>query len=330
LLAKGIDPLDQRDAVKAEAEAAASRAITFRTYAETWIDSREAGWKNAKHRQQWRNTLATYAYPIIGELPVCEVDTEAVKSILVPIWKVKPETANRVRGRIEKILNAAKADKLRTGENPAIWRGHLDQFFPPKKKVRKVRNHPALPYDEAPAFWRSLRADMSEASKTLQFIILTAARYNEAAGAHATEINSDKRLWTVPEIRMKGDRQHEVPLVDQAMALVDGAEGLLFRSSITGKPISGTALAKCIARHTSSPATTHGFRSTFRDWAGDCTEFPETLAEFALAHKLDDETEAAYRRATALAKRRKLMEAWASYLQDEATAAAPSERSQSG
>jgi integrase len=219
--------------------------------------------------------------------------------VLRPIWTHKKETARRVRGRIEAILHAAKAEGLRTGENPALWRGHLDQVLARHKKS-DVQHHPALPYVEMPKFWESLSVDTSDAARMLRWIILTACRYSEAAemDVHA-EVKGD--LWTIPARRMKADKKHEIPLSALAIAC------------LPVQRVSDVSLANCIARHTSTPATTHGFRSTFRDWAGDCSPFPREVAEMALAHSLESETEAAYRRGTALAKRRELMEAWALY-----------------
>ena len=316
LVRQSIDPIEHRKAQRAAAKVEASRAITFKAYAEGFISSREAGWKNDKHRQQWRNSLGTYAYPLIGHLPVVEVDTAAVLSVLRPIWQAKPETASRLRGRIEAILSAAKAEGLRNGENPAGWRGHLDQIFPSRKKVRGITHHTALPYSEIPHFMSSLRADTSTASSLLQFIVLTAARYSEAALAEWDEINWERKVWTVPAQRMKAKRPHAVPLSDAALAVlraVHADAGMIFRGMRDGRPLSDVALAKAIKRHTNTPATTHGMRSTFRDWAGDCTHFPREVAEAALAHVVGDETEIAYRRADALEKRRELMTEWSNY-----------------
>jgi integrase len=299
LIRAGQDPIEHRNTKRSEAKAEASRTITFKVYAEGFITGREAGWKNDKHRQQWRNSLRDYAYPIIGQTAVPDIDTESVLKVLRPIWNLKKETARRVRGRIEAILNAAKAEGLRTGENPALWRGHLDQFLA-KRKKSDVKHHPALPYEEMPGFWQSLAGDTSDAARMLRWITLTACRFNEAADMDlAAEVKRD--LWTIPAIRMKGDREHKVPLTDLALA------------QLPFHPVSDVTLSNCIARHTDTPATTHGMRSTFRDWAGDCTSFSRDIAEMALAHAVSDETEAAYRRSTALAKRRELMTAWAVY-----------------
>jgi len=293
------DPIEHRISERAKAKAAATGTLTFKVYADGFITGREAGWKNNKHRQQWRNSLRDYAYPIIGHTAVSDVDTELVLKVLRPIWNVKKETARRVRGRIEVILNAAKAEGLRTGENPALWRGHIDQMLARRKKS-EVKHHPALPYEEMPEFWKSLAGDTSDAARMLRWIILTACRFNEGADIDpAAEVKGD--LWTIPAMRMKGEREHKVPLTPLALA------------QLPFRPVSDVTLSNCIARHINTPATTHGMRSTFRDWAGDCTSFPRDIAEMALAHAVSDETEAAYRRSTALVKRRELMTTWATY-----------------
>jgi integrase len=301
LLRNGIDPIDHRNTKRAEAKAEASRAVTFKAYAEQYISGKESGWKNDKHRQQWRNSLRDYAYPQLGHLAVGDVDTEAVLKVLRPIWTEKKETARRVRGRIEAILNSAKAEGLRTGENPALWRGHLDQVGLARRRKSDVKHHPALPYEEMPKFWRSLSADSSDTACMLRWIILTACRYNEAAEMDpGAEVKGE--LWTIPAIRMKAERPHFVPLTAAALAQ------LPFRA------VSDVSLSNCIKRHTNTPATTHGMRSTFRDWAGDETEAAWETAEAAIAHVVGDETEVAYRRRTALKKRRELMEAWSDYM----------------
>ncbi|UEM08446.1 integrase arm-type DNA-binding domain-containing protein [Bradyrhizobium barranii subsp. barranii] len=299
LVRNHVDPIEHRISERAKAKAAATGTLTFEAYAKQYIAGKEVGWKNEKHRQQWSNSLRDYAHPIIGQLAVSDIDTEAVLKVLRPIWNVKKETARRVRGRIEAILNAAKAEGLRTGENPALWRGHLDQVLARRRKS-DVKHHPALPYEEMPQFWRSLASDTSEAARMLRWIILTACRFNESADMDpAAEVKGE--LWTIPAIRMKAEREHKVPLTNLALA------------QLPFRPVSDVTLSNCIARHTNTTATTHGMRSTFRDWAGDCTSFPREIAEMALAHAVDDETEAAYRRSTALAKRRDLMTTWAAY-----------------
>jgi integrase len=299
LIRKRMDPIEEKRQQRTAAKVEASRAVTFKQYAEQFITGREAAWKNPRHRQAWRNSLRDYAYPIIGHLPIADVDTAAVLQVLRPIWNTKTETASRVRGRIEAILSAAKVEELRTGDNPAVWRAHIAEVLPSKRDVSTVEHHPALPYAEMPRFWKSLAADTSDAARMLRFIILTAARYSEARGIQPSEIKGD--LWRVPAPRMKAGKEHTVPLTPLAL------KQLPFR------PVSDPALATCIKRHTDSPATCHGFRSTFRDWAGDKTDFPREVAEAALAHVLG-EVERAYRRGDALAKRRDLMRAWADYL----------------
>jgi integrase len=298
LIRERKDPIEHRKEARAAVKVEASRAVTFKAYAEQFISGREAAWKNPRHRQAWRNSLRDYVHPLIGHLPVADIDTAAVLQVLRPIWGTKTETASRVRGRLEAILSAAKVEGLRTGDNPALWRGHIAEVLPSKKKVSVVEHHAALPYREMPAFWKLLASDTSDAARMLRFIILTAARFGEAAGMQPHEVKGD--LWRIPASRMKGGKEHAVPLTAAAMAC------LPFR------PVSDPALAKAIRRHTSAPATTHGMRSTFRDWAGDCTEFARELAEAALAHVLG-EVERAYRRGDALAKRRALMNEWAKY-----------------
>jgi integrase len=326
LIAKGKDPIEDRIAARAAEKVEAAGSVTFRDYAEGYIARFEKSWKNPKHCQQWTNSLKNYVYPLIGSKAVRDIDTTAVMSVLAPIWNSKPETASRVRGRIEMILTAAKAEGLRTGDNPAAWRERIKPLLPSKRKVRAVVHHPALPYPLLPKFMASLRADQSDSALLLQFIIGTAARYNEGAFADWTEVERNEMLWTIPGARMKGDRTnkpHVVPLADAALRVLElareryGTKGLIFPGMRRSKPISDVTLAKAIARHTDVKATTHGFRSTFRDWAGDMTNFPRELCEQALAHVIADETEAAYRRSDALAKRRRLMDEWAAYCMSE-------------
>jgi integrase len=316
LLREGKDPIEDRNTKRAEAKVEASRAIKFKVYAEAFITGREMAWKNEDHRRQWRNSLRDYALPIIGDMPIADIDTDAVLRVLRPIWSIKPDTASRLRGRIEAILSAARVEGKRTGPNPALWRGHLDQVLPSKKDLRAPEHHPALPYADMPRFFASLVADTSDAALLLRFVIATAARYSEAALAEWREISG--HLWTVPFARMK-TRPHVVPLSDAAIATLAAAReryghsGLIFPGANRGRPISDVSLTKCIRRHTAEPATTHGMRSTFRDWCGDKTDYPREVAEAALSHATGNETELAYRRGTALQKRRALMAAWSDY-----------------
>jgi integrase len=313
----GKDPIDERNAQRAALRVETSRAVTFKAYAEQFVTNRESSW-TTKNANQWRSGLRDYAFPIIGHLPVSGVDTVAVLAVLRPIWNDKVETANRMRGRIEMILTGAKVEKLRVGDNPAAWRGHLSEVLTSKR--RAVRHHAALPYGEMPRFWRSLSADTSDAALLLRFTILTAVRYGEAARADWGEIVG--ATWSIPADRMKARRPHVVPLVPPALAVLAaareryGAAGMVFPGMRSGRPISDVSLTKAIRRHTKLPATTHGFRSAFRDWCGDATDFPRELAEAALAHTLGP-VEAAYRRSDALEKRRALMEAWASFVEGE-------------
>ena len=323
----GLDPIAARRCERAATKHKAD-APTFRQCAEELIASHEIGWKNAKHRQQWRNTLATYAYPILGNLPVADVGTDAVLRVLqqpVPaeksnsasLWNTRSETASRLRGRIEAVLSWAKARGLRSGENPAQWRGHLDHLLPARSKVRRVRHHPALPYSEMPAFMARLRESDSISARALEFVILTASRTGEALGARFVEIDLEAKLWTVPAERMKAGKEHRVPLSPRAITIVKEMGGIrmsdyLFPGMKQGKPLSDMALLMLL-RDLRPGVVTHGFRSTFRDWAAEQTLVPNFVAEAALAHVVADKVEAAYRRADLLEKRRKLMEAWAAY-----------------
>jgi integrase len=311
---QGKDPIDQKREERATKRLARMRGVTFRQCAERLVDAHTGAWKNEKHRQQWRSTLATYVYPVIGDLPVQDIDTGLVLRVLEPIWSEKPETASRIRGRIDNILDWATVAGYRRGENPAVWRGRLAHLLPSKRKVRAVVHHAALPYSELAAFMAALAADTSDAARLLRFMVLTAARYSEAARAEWSEIDLTEQVWNVPAGRMKAGKAHTVPLSAATLEVLgELGAGLIFSGMLTGRPVSDVALANCIKRHTNMPATTHGFRSTFRDWAGDCTQFPREVAEAALAHTLDSKTEAAYRRSSALAKRRELMDAWAAY-----------------
>jgi integrase len=291
---------------------------TFGSIALDFIASKEAGWRNAKHRQQWRSTLTTYAARI-WEKPVEDVVFGDVLAILKPIWSTKAETAKRVRGRIERVLDYAKFMNLRRGENPAAWKGNLEHPLPAQQKGPK-RHHAAMPYEEAPAFFHSLCEQSSLSAKALQFTILTAARTGEALGATWQEIDLDKALWTIPASRMKAAKEHQVPLsaaaVDLLKTLKQGREGqaLIFPGQSGKKPLSNMAMLMLLRRMKVEEFTVHGFRSTFRDWAGDKTNFAREVVEHALAHMIGSEVERAYRRGHALEKRRDLMGAWAAYL----------------
>lgn len=314
----GIDPLEERDRMAAEALAAAQAAhiagITFKKVAEDYIAANEDGWRNDKHRQQWRNTLSTYVYPVIGELPVAEIATAHVLQILEPIWKAKAETANRVRGRMETILDAAKARGYRDGENPARWRGHIAQILPARSRLTRG-HHKALPYDAIPEFVSKLREREAVAALTLEFAILTAARTGEVLGAKWDEVDMDKAIWTIPPARMKAGKEHRVPLSARAVEILKETQQLgkewLFPAAKGGK-LSGMAMAMLL-RRMDVDVTVHGFRSGFRDWAAECTGYAHEVAEMALAHTIDNKVERAYRRGDLFEKRRRLMAEWAAF-----------------
>jgi integrase len=314
LLLAGIDPLEARRAAEAQIQFEIASANTFKECAERYIASHEAAWRNPKHRQQWRNTLASYAYPVFGQIGVGVIDTGHVIKALEPIWTAKPETASRLRGRIESVLDWAKARGYRQGENPARWRGHLDHLLPARRKVRAVRHHAALPYAEVPAFLADLRQRDSVAARALEFTILTATRTSEAIGARWSEITGD--VWTIPAGRMKSGREHRVPLAGRTLALVEELprQGeFLFPGGRADKALSNMALLMALRRMGRDDITAHGFRSSFRDWVAERTNYPGELAEMALAHAVSDKVEAAYRRGDLFEKRRRLMAEWARY-----------------
>jgi integrase len=314
----GIDPLEERQREAAEALAAAQAAqiagITFKAVAETYIGANEGSWRNDKHRQQWKNTLATYVYPVIGELPVAQVGTGHVLQILEPIWKNKAETASRVRGRMETILDAAKARGYREGENPARWRGHIAQILPARSRLTRG-HHKALPYEAIPKFVGKLRKRDAVAALALEFTILTAARTGEVIGARWAEVDLDKAIWTIPAERMKAGKEHRVPLSSRALEILQATKGLrrdwLF-PAIKGGKMSGMAMTMLL-RRMKADVTVHGFRSGFRDWAAECTGYAHEVAEMALSHAIENKVERAYRRGDMFDKRRRLMDDWATY-----------------
>jgi integrase len=317
LRGEGRDPIEQQRAREAARRLAAGGAIAFRQAAEELIASREAAWRNPKHRQQWRNTLATYVYPSLGKLPVADVDTDAVLRVLQPIWRKKTETASRVRGRIEAVLSWASAKGLRNGTNPAQWRGHLEKLLPKKTKVRKVKHHAALPYAKLPAFMGRLRARAGVTPRALELTILTAVRTSEAIGARFEEFDLAARVWTIPGERMKAGEEHRVPLCDRVVAIVKEMAATrlgayVFPGLKPDAPLSNMAMLMML-RDLQPDVTTHGFRSSFRDWAGEETSHPHDICEAALAHTRKDKSHASYQRGDLLAKRRKLMTEWADY-----------------
>jgi integrase len=314
----GVDPLAERERKVADALTAAQAAkvagMTFKAVAERYMVAHEESWRNPKHRQQWRNTLATYVYPVIGELPVAEVETAHVLTILEPIWKSRAETASRVRGRIESVLDNAKARGYRSGENPARWRGHIAQILPARSRLTRG-HHKALAYEALPAFVAALRARDAVAALALEFTILTAARSGEVIGATWGEVDLEKAIWTVPANRMKAAKEHRVPLSPRALQILGQTKVLesnwLF-PGMTGNRLSGMAMAMLL-RRMKVDATPHGFRSAFRDWAAECTGYAHEVAEMALAHTIENKVERAYRRGDLFEKRRRLMDDWAAY-----------------
>lgn len=318
MLLDGIDPLDAKEQKRQAQLLEESKAKTFEQCAIAYIDAHKAGWKNAKHQEQWRNTLTTYVYPIIGNMPVAKIDVGMVKQILDPIWTTKTETASRIRGRMESIIDWATVHGYRTGDNPARWRGHLDKLLPAQSKVAKVQHHPALPYAEIAEFLAQLRTKEGVASLALEFLILTATRTGETINAKWDEIDLENGVWVIPAERMKSGRMHRVPLSDAAQAILRKIPHLanseyVFFGRQSGTPLSNMTLLQLLRRMGRDDLTTHGFRSTFRDWAAECTSHPREIAEAALAHTLKDKTEAAYQRGDMFEKRAKLMADWAEY-----------------
>jgi len=323
LVIDGLDPIAERDQRKAAAAVEQAKAMTFKECAEGYIEAHKSGWKSDKHAGQWRATLETYAYKVIGNLPVGAVDDGHVMKILQPIWNTKTETASRVRGRIEKILDRAKALKLRTGDNPARWKGHLDQLLPARSQVAPVEHHPALPYKMLPAFMTKLRQRDGISARALEFTILTVSRTGDTIGAKWPEIDKAEKLWTVPAGRMKGrkgtrKRDHVVPLAPQTLALLAKLpqdDEYIFAGGIEGRGLSNMAMAEVLKEmgYESEAATVHGFRSTFKDWCSEQTAYSNELSEMAMAHTVSDKVEQAYRRGDMRDRRRKLMADWASY-----------------
>jgi integrase len=324
----GIDPIEDRKALKS-ALRAQPKVVTFKEAAKAYIAAHEATWKNSAHRKQWPSTLETYVYPVIGDLSVRDIAQHHVLEILEPIWNEKTETAKRVRGRIETVLDAAKARKQREGDNPAQWRGSLDKLLPAPSRIAPTKHHPALAVAELPAFMQDLRSRDGMAAKALEFAILTAVRSGEATGATWSEIDLTEKTWTIPASRMKSPRDHVVPLSSAAVSLLKGLPRLAGNDLVFPAPKGGefsdAALGAVIDRMNGVQEATwvdekdgravvpHGFRSTFRDWAGELTSYPRDLCEMALAHAIKDKTEAAYRRLSMIEKRRPMMEDWAKH-----------------
>jgi integrase len=318
----GIDPIEARKSERVQVQLEAARSITFDDCRDKFVASHRAAWANDKHRMQWESTLKTYITPVFGALPVQSVDVAVVTKALEPIWTTKPETASRIRGRIERILDWAKARGFRQGENPARWRGHLDILLAPRARVRRIRHHAALPYGELPGFLVNIRERGAIAARALEFAILTAARTGEVLGARWDEFDLENKIWTVPASRMKAKREHRVPLSPAAIAIAKRLNAIrqnefVFPGERLKKPLSNMSMLMMLRRIGRKDMTVHGFRSTFRDWAAEQTNFSREVAEAALAHVIADRTEAAYRRGDLFEKRRRLMAAWGTYCQTE-------------
>ena len=323
MVANGVNPIEAR---KAEAKAREADATNFGAFADEWLKGLSHGFRNEKHKAQWAMTLKEYAAPL-RPMKLGDIGTDDVLKVLKPLWQSKPETATRLRGRIERVLDAGRVKGLRQGENPARWRGHLDALLPKPEKLRRG-HHKALGYADVPGFSASLRASESVSALALEFLILTAARTGEVLGAMWAEFDLDGKLWTVPAARMKAKRGHRVPLTPRALDILRKVEkvrngDLVFPGLRRGKPLSNMALAMTLRRLGLDEVTVHGFRSAFRDWCGNETAFPREVAEAALAHVVGDKAEQAYRRGDALDKRRKLMAAWASFLEPKPVAIEP-------
>jgi integrase len=334
LLLDGVNPLLARNQQQVAAKLAEINMMTFDQCAEAYILAKKPSWKNAKHAKQWSSTLKTYASPVFGAAPVADVDTGLVVKCLAPIWESKTETATRVRGRIESVLGWATTSGYRTGENPARWKGHLENLLATISKARRTKNHPALPWQQAGAFVHALRARAGVAALALEFLILTACRSGEVRGALWAEFDLDGRLWTIPAARMKGAREHQIPLSDPAvriLAALPKDSDIVFPGT-KGQALSDMSLTAVVRRMgdrhdwvdaDGARVTVHGFRTTFRMWAAEMTNYPREVAEHALAHQLPDAVERAYQRGSQFTKRTSLMSDWAVYcstLKTEATA----------
>jgi integrase len=324
-LADGIDPLAARARERQSARTAAAKAMTFRQCAQAYIAAHEASWRSAKHAAQWPSTLATYVYPIFGDLPVGAIDTALVMRAVEPIWQTKPETASRVRGRIESALDWAAARGHRQGENPARWKGHLENLLPKVAKAKAAKRRAsgrgehlaALAWRDVPAFMADLRRQEGIAAKALEFAVLCAARTREVIGARWHEIDVEARVWVVPGARMKGGREHRVPLSERAIAILMEMAAIresdfVFPGGRAGQPLNRMAMLETL-RRMGRGMTVHGFRSSFADWCAEATNFPSEVREMALAHTVGTAVEQAYRRGDLYEKRRQLAEAWARF-----------------
>lgn len=323
-LAQGIDPIQDARSARSALIAAQAKAVTFKEASTSYIEAHEEGWRNAKHAAQWRATLETHAHPVLGAMMVKDIELPHVLKVLEPLWRDKTETASRLRGRIESVLDWATVRGHRTGPNPARWKGHLDMLLVAPKKVAKTEHHRALPYKDAPKFMTALRKQEGMGAKALEFVILTAARSGEVRGAKWEEFDLRAGIWTVPGERMKAGRPHVVPLAKDALALVKAMEKVKICEYVFPSPrekmLSDMTLGAVLKRM-GMDCVPHGFRSTFRDWVSETTDYDSNVAEMALAHTIPNKVEAAYRRGNLFEKRRALAEDWAAYLSGEKAAA---------
>jgi integrase len=318
LIIKGVDPLDIKGEARDARKAAHAKRMTFQQCVDGYLLAHGDGWRNPKHRAQWRSTLETYAGPVIGDMNVANVDTPLILKILEPIWKDKTETATRLRGRIENVLAWATVRKYRQGDNPARWRGHLNQLLAKPSKLITVEHHAALPYQQLGAFMADLRKQEGIGAAALEFAILTAARTGEVRGATWDEIDLKASTWTIPGLRMKAKKEHVVPLSDASLSVLEKMAGCrlgehVFPGVKDGNPLSDMSLTAVLRRMNRRDLTTHGFRSTFRDWAAESTAYPSEMAEMALAHTISNKVEAAYRRGNMFEKRVRMMQDWAKF-----------------
>jgi integrase len=335
LRAQGFDPIDARLKARDEEKLEQSKSVTFDDAVDAFIEANKAAWRNDKHLKQWKSTLETYAAPRMGQMPVGQVETRHVLAVLEPIWQAKTETASRVRGRIENVLDWATVYGHRAGDNPARWKGHLDKILPAKSKVQKVQHHAALPFPQLPDFMKRLAEVQGVAARALEFTILTVARTSEVLGADWSEFDLDKKVWLIPVERMKAGREHRIPLSAPAIIILQAMRarwievearrwrakdapksaplptGPVFFGLRAGKGLSNMSLLKVLKGLKRSDLTTHGFRSTFSDWAAETTNYPGEMIEMALAHAIASKVEAAYRRGDQFAKRHALMADWA-------------------
>jgi integrase len=320
LLSNGIDPIEERKAARLRQRLEASRVMTFRECVENYFAAHSAGWENAKHLAQWKSTLAR-SYAVIGDLAVSAIDTALILKTLEPIWKRTPETARRLRGRIENVLAWAAVRGFRSGDNPARWRGHLDKLLPAPGKVRAAKHHAAMAYADLPQFMGELREFDDVAARALELTVLTALRTNEVIGAQWSEIDLSVKVWTVPAARMKARREHRIPLSKRTLEILGSLarSGDLVFPGIRARLLSKMAMLDTLDRMGRADLTVHGFRSTFRDWAAETTAYPNHVVEMALAHAIGDRVEAAYRRGDLFEKRRRLMDDWAIHCSRRAT-----------